>query len=71
MSKCACKKLPCKAFVACGDDFGRANNNECAACIATFGADVNHMVGASNHVEVVLDDDNGVTLRNQSVEGVH
>ncbi len=55
------KKVGCghRAFDL-GDRFGGACREDLAAFGAAAGAHVDEMVGAGDHVEVVLDDDDGV-----------
>src|SRR5687767_14951589 len=51
-----------------GDVLRRALSHYLAAGGAGFGAEVNHPVGALDHVEVVLDHDHGVPGVDQAVE---
>ena len=44
----------------CGEGFGRAGAHHGAAAIAALGAHVDEPVGGLDHVQVVLDDDDGV-----------
>ena len=53
-----------------GDRFGRAGGDDAAALHAAFGAEVYDVVGALYHVEVVLDDDDGVAQRDEALEDV-
>ena len=55
---------------ACGgrDLFWRAHGDEMAAFVAAAGADVDDMVGGFDHVEVMLDHDDGVTAIDQLVQ---
>ena len=51
-----------------GDLFGRAFGDEVAAAFAAFGAEVDDPVGVADDVEVVFDDDDGVTEVSKTVE---
>ena len=48
------------AGAAGGHGFGPALNDQAAAERAAFGAEVNEPVGGFDHIQVVLDDDDGV-----------
>lgn len=50
---------------------GGAGCDNCAAGVASFGTDVDDVVGKFDHVHVVLDDDECVTEGDEPVEGVH
>src|ERR1043166_2109672 len=52
------------------DLFGRAGGDDAAALRAAFGAEVYDVVGALYHVEVVLDDDDGVAQRDEALQNV-
>ena len=57
--------------VRCGDGrelLGCAVRDDRAAAFATFGAEVEEVVGVADHVEVVLDDDDGVAEVGETVE---
>ena len=51
-------------------DFGRgAGGNQVATTVTAFGTEVYHMVSTLHHIEIVLDDDNGVTATDERIEG--
>ena len=54
-------------FAAC-HDFRRALDDDSAAGVAAAGAQVDDPVGGLDHVEVVLDDQHGVTHVHQAVQ---
>src|SRR5215510_12178307 len=47
-----------------------ATGNDVSSRIAAFGAKINQVIGTSNHVEIVLDDDDRVALIDEFVEHV-
>jgi hypothetical protein len=51
-----------------GDLFGRAFGDDLAPAFAALGAEVDDPVGIADDVEIVLDDDNGVTEVREAVE---
>ena len=53
-----------------GDGFGRPLGDDPAAAGAPFGAEVDEPVGGLDDVEVVLDDDDRVSLPLEAVEHV-
>src|SRR5512142_1162969 len=50
------------------DLFGRPVRDDLSAPLATFGAEVEDVVGVADDVEVVLDDDDGVAQVSEAVE---
>ena len=54
----------------CRDFFGRALGNDPATAIAAFGTEVDDPVRALDHIEVVLDNHDGVTAIRQPLEDV-
>ena len=52
-----------------GDFLGGAGGHNSAAGIATFGPEVNDVVGAFDHVHIVLHHHQGVALLDEAVEG--
>src|ERR1700730_8168267 len=50
------------------DVFRRAPGDDFAAAVAAFWAEVDHPVGGFYHFEIVLDHDDGVSLRHQLVQ---
>src|ERR1041384_1266065 len=50
------------------DLFGCAGGDDPPAARATFGAEINDVVGRFDHVEVVFDDDDGVAQRDEPLE---
>ena len=55
-------------FGAGGNLLGSAAHYQMTAALAAFGTQVDHMVGALDHVHVVLNDDYGVAAANKCVE---
>ena len=53
-----------------GDLLGRPRDDDPPAPRATLGAEVDHVVGGLDDVEVVLDDDHGVALVDETVQHV-
>ena len=51
-----------------GDFCGTAFADEAAAVFAAFGAEIEDPVGVADHVEVVLDDDDGVAEIGEAVQ---
>ena len=43
-------------------------DNDFSAPLAAFGTEVDYEIGAFDHIEVVFDNDNGVTVFDQSLE---
>ncbi len=62
------QKLPCIRLSARGDVLRRARHHHFAAGVATFRAEVDHVVGGLDHVEVVLDQQDGVAGVHQPVQ---
>jgi hydrogenase/urease accessory protein HupE len=58
------------AGFALGHLFRRSARHQLTAAIAGFGAEVNHPVRAFDHVEVVLDDDDGMVGIHQALENL-
>jgi hypothetical protein len=56
------------AFRPPGDLFGGAGRADAAAAVAAFGAEVDDPVGGLDDVEVVLDDEDGITEADEVVE---
>ena len=56
------------ARMASGDCFRRASCDDFAAPIAGFRAEVNHPIGALDHVEVVLDNNDGMAGVHKALE---
>src|SRR5690242_20634969 len=54
----------------CGNDFRRPARNDSPTAAAPFRSEIDHEIRASDHVEVVLDDDHRVALVNEFVEHV-
>src|SRR5437867_2569499 len=55
-------------FFRAGDKFGRALGDDAAAAFAAFGAEVDNPVGLFDDVEVVLDDEDGVTEIDEALQ---
>ncbi len=60
--------LSCVALADLGHVLGRSLGNDASASLAAFWSQVDKPVGRLDHVEIVLDDDDGVALRGESVE---
>ena len=56
------------AFLVSDEHFGRALLHQLAATIATFGANVDQPVGCLDHIEIVLDDGNRISLFHQFLQ---
>jgi len=56
------------AALAGGDIFGSSLCNNLAALVAGVGAEINHPIRGFNHIQIVLDDDDGVAASDQSLE---
>lgn len=63
------QELPRVAGGTGGHFFGRACHDQVAAAVASFGAEVYHVVGTLDDVQVVLDDDDAVSAADEGVEG--
>jgi hypothetical protein len=57
-------------FFSAGDLFGRALGDDAATSFAAFGAEVNDPVGLFDDVEVMLDDEDGVAERDETLEDI-
>src|SRR5215216_6132671 len=64
------EKLPGGRFWVGGDLLGRPGCDHATAPGASFGSEIDQVIGAADHVEVVLDDDDGVPLIDQLVQHV-
>src|SRR5882757_11467904 len=62
------QKLPRVAPGRLDDIFRRTPGDDFAAAVAAFGAEVDHPVGGFYDLEIVLDDDHGISLRHQFVQ---
>ena len=51
--------------------FGSASGYDFATTFASFGAEVDEMVGLSENIEIVFDDDDSVATRDEALEYVH
>src|ERR1700735_4551365 len=47
---------------------GRSLGHNLSAAVAAFGSQVNHPVGAANHIQVVFDDENAPAIFDQALE---
>ncbi len=56
------------ALLDAGDLLRGAGRDDLAPAVATLGAEVYHVVGGADHVQVVLDDDDGVAGVHESVQ---
>ena len=63
--------LPGDALGALHQVFRRPFKNKLTARVAPFGTDIDHPVGAGNHVGVVLDHDDGVAKCRQTAQHPH
>ena len=64
-------KIPCgETFLAAADFLGGAHGYNIAAAVASVGTHVYDMVGTLDYLKVVLDDDYGVSARDEGVEGL-
>lgn len=55
-------------FLACCNCFRRAFTNDIAACLSSFGADIDNMVGTFDYIHIVLNYNNRVPTLNKRVE---
>ena len=71
---CECIGLGCRLFAfglpPCRDFFRRSFGHDVSAAFAGFGAQVDDPIGRFDHVEIVLDDDDGVAQIDQAMEHV-
>ena len=51
--------------------FGGAGGYDFATIFASFGTEVDEVVGLAEDVEIVLDDDNCIATRDEALEYVH
>ena len=65
------KKLGSIAFAAVGDFLGSTGDNDGAAATATFRSHVDDVVGLTDDVEVVLDDDDGIAAIDEATEHLY
>lgn len=63
------QKMGCVGGFGLNDLLRCALDNDFAAPLSAFGTEVDDEIGAFDHIEVVFDDDNGVTLFDQALEG--
>lgn len=61
-------KPSCVAFFTLGDFLGSTLSNDGTAAMPAFGTQIDHVVSALDHIEVVLDHDNGVSCVDQALE---
>ena len=52
-------------------DFGWTLSHQQAAALTAFGAEVDQPIRGANHIQVVLDDDQGMACIEQSAQGAH
>src|SRR5689334_6392986 len=52
------------------NDFRRSASHDSSAAAAPFRSEIDHEIRASDHIEVVLDDDHRVALVNEFVEHI-
>src|SRR4051812_21778332 len=48
----------------------RSGNDELAALVAAFGAEVQNPIGALDHVQVMFDDEHGVTSLDETLQRI-
>ena len=60
--------LPRIRFRAGGDLLGRTGADDLSAAVTALGAQVDDMVGGFNHIQVVLDDQHGISALHQPLE---
>ena len=65
---CAFRNRPVCDFLQAAIGFGGAGGHNFSAGVAAFGAQVDHVVGGLDHIEVVLDQDHGVARVHQPVQ---
>jgi hypothetical protein len=58
-------------FLVKGDLIGRSRGDDAPTPLASIGPEIDDPIGARDHVEVVLDENHGITPRNQLVEDPH
>src|SRR5689334_12788771 len=69
LSQNATQKSPGVRHGSVGNRLRRANGNDSSAGVAAFGPKIDNPIGALDHVEVVLDDDNRTARFEQMPEG--
>src|SRR5579862_5976330 len=58
-------------FLHVGHILGRALRNDAAAFLAALGAEVDNPVRLFDHVKIVLDDEHGISQRDETIQHVH
>src|SRR5713226_3614561 len=64
------KEPSCEGFSASRDSFRSPHRNDPAAAGAALGAEVDHVIGRFDDVQIVLDDDDRIALLDQLVQHV-
>ena len=64
------EELPCDGLRAGCYLLGRSASNEVSSLVAAFRTQVNDIVGTLDYLEIVLDDDDGVSPGDESVERI-
>src|SRR5688500_19378524 len=55
--------------LAARDVCGSSHRDDLTAAVAAFGAEIDDVIGAFDHFEIMLDDDDGMALLDQFVKG--
>ena len=69
--QCRFQKFPRVAAVARGAFLRRAGKDELAAAVAALGPEVDDVVGALDHIQIVLNDDHGVARVYEPLQHLH
>ena len=54
--------------LARGDGLRRSRHHDLPACVTALGSEIDDMIGCLDHVEVVLDEQNGVSGVHETIE---
>ena len=64
------EKAPSVRRFACGDLLRRTGGDDAAAGVAALGAQVDHVIGGLDDVEVVLDREHGVARVDEAIQAL-
>lgn len=67
-AQCALQKPPGAAFGGAADVLRRAGSHHAAAFLAAARPHIDHIIRVADHIQVVLDDDHGRAVAEQSLE---